>query len=174
MNYTEQDFIETRKLAATIKTIDLIDAAYVNQVTDEIFKSQPFFLSVFLDYRHELTPFELEEVMKVHFIIWEYFKDKANIRTKAVTQILFEKMEKKNIKMLHLAQDESLSSERDDIYKNDLDTMKSKSLMTAVLYRFTERPTLVSMNDKMKTITLIDIKTFVECFEIIEQDKDVR
>jgi hypothetical protein len=62
MKFTQNDYSETTELAALITKIDDIDANYVNVVSEEIFKQQPFFLTVLLGYRFNVLPEELEEI----------------------------------------------------------------------------------------------------------------
>jgi len=91
---------------------------------------------------------------------------KKNVQTKKITQIVFEKIQDRNISMLKYAEGES-PGQQTIIYDHDLQNLKSKALMTAIFFRFNNQPTLVAMDSKMKGIILIGIKTFIECFEII-------
>jgi hypothetical protein len=70
MNITQQDFNEVSIVAELVNKIDAIDADYVNKISDEIFHMQPFFLTVLLGYRFDTTPIELEEIMRIFFLIW--------------------------------------------------------------------------------------------------------
>ena len=71
VTYNEKDNSETSELAGLIRKIDTLDAQYVNRICEEIFKHQPFFLTVLLGYRADVSPQELEEIMKIYFLIWE-------------------------------------------------------------------------------------------------------
>lgn len=171
MELTQQDFDETKLMAGLLKKIDAIDAAYVNSVSDDICKRQPFVLSVLLGYHSDVTPLELEELMKSYFLIWEYFKDNKNVQTKKITEKLFEKIHDRNILMLKYAEGESCG-QRAIIYDHDLQNLKSKALLTAILFRFNSQPNLSNMDGEMRGMILIGIKTFIECFEIISADKE--
>jgi len=163
---TQNDFYEIKNLSEFLKKIDKIDAEYVNTTSDEIFKFQPFFLSVLLGYRLDVSTDELEEIMKIYFIIWEYFRLNPNVQTKQVTEPCFNKIQERNIKMLWYSNCET-ESDKLKIYSNDLQNLKSKSLMTAILFRFYERSTLLQMNIQTKGAVMIGIKSFIECFETI-------
>lgn len=167
MNITQKDFDETIVVANLLTKIDNMDAEYVNEISDEIFKWQPFFLTVLLGYRLDISSEELEEIMKIYFLIWEYFKPNKNVQTKNVTETYFEEIQDKNIHMLHYVEDESEPTGRMEIYSNDLQNLKSKALLTAVLFRYNNRPVLSKMDEKMKGIILVGIKSFIECFETI-------
>ncbi len=164
LNFTENDYSETSELAGLITKIDAIDAAYVNRVSDEIFKHQPFFLTVLLGYRADISMEELEEMMKIYFLTWEYFKSNQNLPKKKVTQNKFEKVQRKNMSMLRYSEGESEKS-RDKIYTNELQNLKSKSLWAAIHFRFEKRPVLKNMNSGNKGIILIGLFSFIQCFE---------
>ncbi len=63
------------------------------------------------------------------------------------------------------------SDQQTIVYKQELQNLKSKALMTTILYRLNSRTGLIEMNSKTKGIILIGIKTFIECFETIVTDK---
>jgi hypothetical protein len=94
-----KDQKETKKLAEIIAKVDSMDAEYVNTISDEIFKKQPFFLTVLLGYRFDVKPLELEEIMRLYFMVWEYFRLKANLPTKKIGKKDFEKVQNRHLKM---------------------------------------------------------------------------
>jgi len=167
MDFTKNDFAEAKQLAKVQIKIDNIDAEYVNLVSDEILKKQPFFLTVLLGYRLDTTPIELEEIIKIYFLIWEYFKTHKKVQTIKVTEDHFETIQLKNIAMLQYCEGELDEVEKIKIYISDLSNLKSKALFTAVLFRYNERPGLLKMDERKKGIILIGIKSFIECFETI-------
>ena len=134
---------------------------------DEIFKRQPFFLSVLLGYHLDLTAAAMDELMKVYFIIWEFFKDNKDVRLYQITENQFERIQLKNLHMLKYAEGESSVQERNSIYQQDLQNVRSKALLTSVLFLFNSRPALLSMDEKIKGIIYIGIRTFIKCFETI-------
>lgn len=167
LKFTQNDFNETEILAESIKKLDQIDSDYVNSISDEIFNCQPFFLTVLLGHRIDVSMEELEEIMKIYFLVWEYFRLKPNIQTKKVTESHFNKILKRNIKMLRYSEGESKESDKLEIFAYDLQNLKSKSLMTSVFFRFNERPALLNMDIQQKGSIMIGIKSFIECFETI-------
>jgi hypothetical protein len=54
-----------------------------------------------------------------------------------------------------------------DVYSNDLQNLKSKALLTAIIFRFNERPILIKMEVSKKGAVMIGIKSFIECFEAL-------
>ena len=165
MKITQKDINETQELGAILAKIDQIDSEYVNSITDEIFKKQPFFLSVLLGYHHDISTEELEEIMKIYFLIWEHFKSKINVQKKEITKSFFEEIDLRNIQMFKYVEGEKNQQNQAKIYSDNIQNIKSKALLTAVLYRYTNRPVLIKMNPEIKGIILIGIKSFIECFE---------
>ncbi|NLO69872.1 MAG: hypothetical protein GX102_02755 [Porphyromonadaceae bacterium] len=167
MKITPQDFKEAIELADFQVKIDNIDEGYVNEISDEIFKQQPFFLTVLLGYRLDTSPEELEEIMKIYFLIWEYFKQYKNLPTKKVTEAHFEKIQNRNIQMLQYIEGEPEQNDKLKIYSDDLQNLKSKALLAAVLFRYNHKPVLLKMDEYKRGIIFVGIKSFVECFETI-------
>lgn len=167
LKFTQNDFNETEILAESIKKIDQIDSDYVNSISDEIFRCQPFFLTVLLGHRIDVSMEELDEIIKIYILVWEYFRLKPNIQTKKLTEPNFNKILKKNIKMIKYSEGESKEIDKLEIFAFDLQNLKSKSLITSVFFRFKERPTLLNMDIQKKGSIMIGIKSFIECFEAI-------
>lgn len=167
MKFTQKDYDETGRLAELLKKIDQVDATYADTVSDEIFQRQPFFLSVLLGYQFDVSMEELEEIMKIYFLIWEYFRSNPNFQKKQVSQAFFERIQTKNIGMLKYSEGEPGKLEKRKIYSNDLHKLKSKALWTAILFRCDNRPVLRKMDIETKGMILIGMKSFIECFEAI-------
>lgn len=167
MDFKQKDFSEAIDLAKLQIRMDTIDAEYVNLISDEIFQKQPFFLTTLLGLRFDLTPIELEEIMKIYFLTWEYFRTNTKVQTIKVTETYFETILNTNIALLKYAEGESDEDERAKLYSSNLGNLKSKALFVAVLYRFDESPVLLNMEAGKKDIILLGIKSFIECFETI-------
>jgi len=165
LKITTRDKEETNNLAGLLKKMDQIDYEYADAITDEIYKIQPFFLSVLLGYSYDVTREELDEIMKIYFVIWEYFRSNPNVRKQKVTEEQFNKIQKKNIWMLKYFEGESDENKKLNIYADNIRNLRSKSLLTSVLFRFDNRPILSKMRSDHKGPVLIGIKSFIECFE---------
>lgn len=167
IKFSQNDFDETIKIAELVKKIEELDSEYVKKSFDEIYNKQPFFLTVLLGYRLDISPEELEEVIKIFFLTWEYFKINSNVQTNKVTAGYFEDIQKRNIQMLEYSKGEPTQNKREIIYWSDLQNHKSQSLLAAILHRYDSIPVLVKMNQDKKGIILIGIKSFIQCFEKI-------
>lgn len=167
MKKTQTDLDETKELAKFLTTIDRMDPHYFSSRSEEIFQQQPFFLSAFLGLRMDVKPEELDEIIKIYFLLWEYFRPNKNVKTIKITQSHFEEVQGRNIEMFKYVQGEINQYHIQDVYSNDLENTKSKSLLALVLLRYNTNPTLSKMDEKNKGVVLIGIKSFIECFEII-------
>lgn len=167
IKFTQKDFDETDQLAKLIKKIDHVDLTYANAVSDEIFQRQPFFLSVILGYQFDVSKEELEEIIKISFLVWEYFRSNPNVQKKQVSQAYFEKAQARNIDMLKYSDGEPTERAKMKVYSYDLQKLKSKALWTAILFRCDNRPVLRKMDTETKGIILIGMKSFIDCFETI-------
>lgn len=165
MDFSQRDFAETHLVADYIKRIDAMDAKYVDVASDEIFLKQPFFLSVLLGYRFDVSSLELEEIMKIYFMIWEYFKSSPGVQTTQVSEDFFERIQAKTIKLLSYLEVETSQQKKERIISADLSSFRSKALITAVLFLYQSRPVLLQMKENVRAIVLINIRSFIECFE---------
>jgi hypothetical protein len=165
MKFTQSDFDEATELATlTIKMND-IDAAYVDAITDEIAEKQPFFLSVMLGYKYDTTIQELDEILRVFFLIWEYFKLYGRIPPYKVTQEEYETVELNNFKLLQSLEAEKDPEKISTIYERYFAPLKSKSLLAAVLFRFNHRQAFIEMSPNLRGMIFIEMKCFIEFFE---------
>ena len=133
MNISEHDKIEASRISEIVLKIDHIDVDYVNSITDEINQYQPFLLSMLLGYQLDLKPEEIEEISKIVFMIWEYFREANNIKNKKIAEEHFERLEKRNVGMLKYLEGESKPDEIFHITSSDLGHLKSKALLTGIL-----------------------------------------
>ncbi len=168
MKFIQEEFDETGKIAELLRDIDRLDAENANRISDEMFQQQPFFLTVLLGYRFDVTELELEETMLIFFLIWEYFKKFKTIPVKKITRGYFEKIQGKNVQMLKYAEGELSRVDKLKIYEDDGQNLKSNPLLTAIYYRFHNRPVLLRMDTGKQGILLIGIRSFIECFETIK------
>ena len=165
MYLSEQDYNDAENVAGLMSKIEKMDEEYFHQISDEIYKYQPFFLTVLLGYRSDISMDELGEIMNSYFLIWEYFKPNNAIRAKKVTKSDFENIQMKNLQMLKYSEGEPTLQEMSIVFKDDLQNIKSKALLGVISLKILENPVLSEMDIQFKGKFLIDIKCFIECFE---------
>ena len=165
MELSEYDINEANEVADLMFKIDNWDADYINSLSSEILQHQPYFLSVLAGIRLEVTEEELEEFLKIYFLVWECFRKNENVLTKKVTEEYFHKVLNKQVDMLRYMEGEPTQKEKGKVVSCDFEKIKSRSLLAAVLLRYSERPVIVKMDEQMKGHIFIGIKSFIECFE---------
>jgi hypothetical protein len=106
-------------------------------------------------------------VIKIVFIIWEYFRENKNIKNKKLTEQHFERIQKRNMGLLKYLEGESEPKEILNITSTDLDHLKSKAFLTGIFYRFDTQSDLVKIDIATKGTVLIGMKSVIECFEEI-------
>ena len=165
MELSESDIRETNEVADLMFKIDNWDADYINSISSEILQYQPYFLSVLAGVRLEVTEEELEEFLKIYFLIWEFFRKDKNVLAKKVTEADFLKVHNKQIEMLRYMEGEPTKKEKGKVVLYDFQKIKSRSLLAAVLLRYSDRPVIAKMDEQMKGHVFVLIKSFIECFE---------
>lgn len=169
MDFSKRDFKEIEKIGQILNRVDKIDQKYVDWILGELSNYQPFLLSLILGYQPDLKQPEFEEIMKMYFIIWEFFKDKKNSKKIKLTQKQFENLEKKNLYFFKYLEN-SESTDKEFAITNDLENTQPKALLTGIFYRFNSQPVLLAMDEENKGLILLGIKSIIDCFEEIGKE----
>jgi hypothetical protein len=167
MEITGKDFKDTDRVAGIINFVESADIAYFDRESNVLHQKQPFFISLFLGYKFDLNKEELGEVIKVIFIIWEYFKDNEKVRTTKVTKEQYERITLRNAYMLNYMIGEPSEKEKSEIVGSDLGHLQSKALLTGIIFKFKTNKILASIMNGKGGIILIGMKTLIECMEEI-------
>ena len=167
MIISEEDKREILRVGQLIKKIEMADEEYINKESDLISKKQPFLISLLLGFRFDLKDLELEEIMKIIFLIWEFFKNHSQINKTKISESQFERIQQSNIYMLKYYDGEQGQKASMELISNDLKNLKSKSLFAAIVFQFFEKIPLLEMENESRGSTLVGMKTLIECFEEI-------
>ena len=171
MKISGSDKEESLKISQLIKKIDLIDKEYVNRESDVISQKQPFLISLILGYSHDLKGHELEEIVKIIFLIWEYFKDFKQINKSKISESQFERIHQRNIHLLKYFKGEQSENAKSELVDSDLKRLNSKSLFAGVFFQFNHKEALLEMRSEDRGIVLIGLKSLIECFEEMVNNK---
>jgi hypothetical protein len=177
MEITQKDINETRFVGELIKKINTIDLTEASNVSDRIVKNQPFIMSLLIGYKFDVEEDQLNDVMKMLFIIYLYFENKTNIGAKKIGPKEFEKYEKRNIQFLKYFSGEQNNKSQLEVNKQYLSNLKCKSLFTGILAMANTQISLKKMNSELKGIIVMGMKTLIDCLEsnllekINERDK---
>jgi len=171
MIISEKDKKESEKVGQLIKRIENIDELYVNTESNIIYQKQPFLISLLLGYRLDLKEAELEEIMKIVFLIWEFFKDFKLIRENKISESQFNRIQQRNIHMLKYLEGEQGENAKLNLIASDLIHLRSKELLTGIIFQFNNKKELLSLNNSIRGKILIGIKSLIESFEEIIKEK---
>jgi len=167
MIISKEDRNESKKVRRIIQKVEKIDANYVSSESEIINQKQPFLISLLLGFRDDLKETELEEIMKIIFIIWEYFKSSDQINKTMISENLYSKILKRNINLLKYLEGEDNSSSISEITEIDLSNLRSKALFSGIIFQFKNKRPLIEMNNEIKGYVLIGMKSLIECFDEI-------
>jgi len=171
MIISKQNDKESEKVSQLIKLVDNIKPVYVDTETDIIAKQQPFLLSMLLGYNLDLKENELEEIMKVIFLIWEYFKDSKSIKKTMISEEQFEKVQESNVYMLKYLKGEQGAIAQFNLVASDFNNLDSKVLFAGIFFQFKNKKSFLDMNDLLRGQLIIGMKSLIECFEEIIKGK---
>ncbi len=162
-----EDKIESLRVGQLIKKIEPIDENYINKESDIISQKQPFLISLILGYRFDLKELELEEIVKVIFLIWEFFKNHRQIEQTKISESQFMRIQQRNIHMLKYFEGERGKNAKLELVSADLENLNSKSLFTGVIFQFNHKVALLNMKEETRGILLVGLKSLIESFEEI-------
>ena len=165
VKFTKQDFKETRDLATIINFCDQADNKTLEQVVDDIYRYQPFLISLFLGYKDDVTPHQHDELIRIIIIIWLFFKDYKGVKKQTINDIQFEQQQQKNVQFLQYLEGEPTLHAQSVTTELNLQQLQSKALFTAVLYRVLEGQHLQHLDTEEQGIMILSLKSLIECFE---------
>ena len=169
MALSETNKNEIIKVREIIDKLNKIDEHYIRSESEVISQIQPFLLSMILGYRLDLKAEVLEEITKLIFLIWEYFKDNEKVRQNKITESQFEKIQNRNTHLLKYFEGEPDFDERMKVISSDLDHLDSLILLSGIYLKFNTKNALIEMNEEKRGKLIIGLKSLIECFEEIEK-----
>jgi hypothetical protein len=167
MRITEKDRIEIERIKMLTCKIDRNDLHYFDLVTDEIYRHQPFLLSIFLEYRFDLNPEQHDEAIKIMILIWEFYKENPNINNTKLTEDRFEKIQQKNIYLLKYLEGEQNEEDKQKIIASGLSKVGLRALLAGVFFRFNHQKPLLELPWQLKGVLIIGIVSLIESLEEI-------
>lgn len=168
MDFTSKDFEQTEQVARIVQLCDKADIEELERIVDEIYKYQPFVISMFLGYKDDMTPYQHDEILRVLIIIWLFFKSNKNVKRRKINVALFEKKQQKNVQFLQYLSGEPSNEAQLLTTGLNLGQLKSKALFTAVLFKIREGKTLKKLEQRTSNIILLGMKSLIETFEHVK------
>lgn len=165
MDFTSEDFKQTEQVANIIRFCDKADMVQLGKIVDDIYKYQPFVISMFLGYKDDMNPYQHDEILRVLIIIWLFFKSNKNVERRKINVALFEKKQKQNVQFLQYLDGEPSNEAQLLTTGLNLGQLKSKALFTAVLFKIKEGKTLKNLEQHTSAIIILGMKSLIEAFE---------
>lgn len=166
MKIAATDFQDAERIAALLLRIEANDARVFEEVLEEIHRYQPFMLSIMLGYQYDFSSEAFNEILKLHLLIWLFFREQPTAKQQAITQAQYESHESRNIQLLKYMEGENPNDTSfAAVIKKNLERLRSKALWTACMFRFNEQPSLKNLDSQTRGFTLIGLKSMIECFE---------
>lgn len=167
MKFADKDFSESSNVAEIIKFCEQADNKKLEKITDEIYRHQPFLISLFLGYKNDIDMMQMDEVLRVLIIIWLFFRNQINAKQIKISINRFEEKQKINIRFLKYLEGESSEQSKIQTTEMNLDNLKSKALFTAVLFKLREGKALKKLDNNISAMMTLGMKSLIECFDDI-------
>ncbi len=118
-----------------------------------------------------MKPLELEEIIKIIFLIWEFFKKHPQTEIAKITETQFMRIQQRNDYMLKYFEGEQSENSKLEVISADLKNLKSKALFTGVIFQFNQKIALLNIKNESRGVILVGLKSLIECFEEITYRK---
>lgn len=168
MQFTKTDFEETSQVAEIIKFCDAADLKTLEQVADEIYRYQPFVISIFLGFKDDVDIYQHDELLRILLIIWLFFQNRKNVKRAQITEKQFEARQRKNAAFLKYLDGEP-KQVQEQATADNLGALKSKALFTVFLFKLKEGPALKKLDPELSGIILVGMKSLIESFEELSE-----
>lgn len=155
---------EIIKVAEIANKVDAAGKEYFDRESDVMFQLQPLMLSLLIGYQADLKSEQLNGMMLLLFIVWEYFKDKPAVKRQKITEDIYEEIMKRDIQMFRYLEGAD-QREASEIAASELKHIQSKELLAAVQGRLIEGSEFRGLDQQTRIILFIGMKGLVECFE---------
>jgi len=165
MEITKREILETEFVGALIKEVDKIGLKEASEISDRIVKNQPFIMSLLIGYKFDIEEEQLNDIMKMLFVIYLYFERKTDISKNQINAKEFKRFEKTNTQFLKYFSGESTRERQLETNEQYLSNLNYKSLFTGVLFMSNTQIGLKKMNAETKGIVILGMKTLIDCLE---------
>jgi hypothetical protein len=146
------------------------DFDYANNITDELFRYQPFILSTIMGYKMDVPMDDLPYLINLYVLIWLFYKERNNVRKIKITEEQFAKQETRFISLLKKYEATTSAVEKDRLVNEDLENASSKALNTILIMELKENTVLQRLNRESQGAVLAGYNVIIKCFdEIIAQ-----
>ena len=171
MKITQKDINEIRIIEELIKKVENIGLAEASGISERIVKNQPFIMSLLIGYKFDVEEDQLNDIMKMLFVIYLYYEKYGKVNKKQINSREFEKFQSRNIQFLKYFSGEQNAENELETNKQYLSNLRNKSLFTGILLMSNTQKSFKRMKEETRGIILIGMKTLIDCLESNLLDK---
>lgn len=160
-----RDIDEAQIVRELIKKVGNIELQEASEISDRIAANQPFIMSLLMGYTFDVEGDQLDDIMKMLFVIYLFFESHTETNRKQIDVIEFEYHQRQNVKFLkYFSGEETLGSQL-EANKQYLYSLKFKALFAGILVMSNTQMSFKRMSGELKGIIVLGMKTLVDCLE---------
>jgi hypothetical protein len=164
MNQEEAFITETEWLVSINNQLDKIDLALMQQWVEEIHANQPYLKYLISVYIGRVNLDEHFEIVKLHLLVWNYFKKKDLLPQTVISKEDFEIIHSRNVSMVKYT-DKEEDEVAAKVVHREMDLIKSRALLSFIIFILKVNPIFDKMDKQIRGLVLMDLKCSIECIE---------
>jgi hypothetical protein len=164
-----QEQTDVKQIAAIKAEIEsrMNDFDYANNITNELFRYQPFILSTIMGYKMDVAMEDLPDLINLYVLIWLFYRDKKNVRKVQITEQQYSKQESRFVAMLKKYETTISTAAKNKMIDDDLNSFSSKSLYATLVSECRENEILDRLNRESGGAVYAGYITLIKCFDEI-------
>jgi hypothetical protein len=168
-NISAQEQTDIKQIAAIKAEMEsrMNDFDYANNITDELFRYQPFILSIIMGYKLDVAMEDLPDVINLYVLIWLFYRDKNNVRKVKITEQQYSKQESRFIATLKKYETTISAAAKNKMIDGDITSFSSKSLYAMLVLECRENKILHRLNRESGGAIYAGYITLIKCFDEI-------
>lgn len=159
MNHKEA---EIDLISGLMKRVVNYTEPQIMESSESLLKHQPFLVSMMMGYSVDLSPKAFEEILLIYMTIWEYFRNKPNIKRVSLTEKKFTEISMRNLNQIKRAGSGRQKRFKNQLIGKDLDRMLSQSLFAKIVETLQVKPGFAELDPSVKGILLVGFKGIIE------------
>lgn len=164
MNQEEGLVNETEWLISLNNQMINIDLRLVEKWADELQAQQPYLKYLLSVYLGRVNLEEHYEILKLHLLVWNYFKMKNLLPPKVISKVDFENIHSRHVNMIKYT-DKEEDEVAAKVVHREMDLIKARPLLSFIVFILKVNPIFDKMDEQIRGLVFIDLKCSIECIE---------
>ncbi len=168
---TDADFHEGQLIENIYARLKQARAGELERMLDSMSRHQPFLISLLAGFHKDVPIGAFNFIAETIAVIWEYFKDKPNIRKTPLTKSAYKAFERKNaVRLVEFSK--MVAQDRTALIRNDWSNMRSKILFTMITGKLNDSPEIQELEKSTRGIILLGFTSVIEAMDnIVQREK---